>query len=380
MFKKFLLLIFVFSLLIFTSGCWSYTGLNDLSIVTGFAVDKDETNYGYNLTFEVIDLTGDIKSGIKTQLVESNGKTIHDAIRNAGRKIHSRLYFGNNAALVIGNKVVSEESIASIVDLLLRDLEPRETMEIVVSSEKTARELLKVKTVEDAIDSYNIRKMIENDDRITASTKHTELYQVKETLNTEGKSLALPTAQKVINDGEEVAEIGGIAAFKDGMVVGYLTPEESKYFLVVTNEIKSGTLTFKNTPYNDLDRVGLEITGNKTKIKHSFKDNKIKIIIETETDANIGELKMDIDVMDEKELKKVEEQAGEELKQRMENVIYKVQNELKTDIFGFGNTIYKYDNKLWKQIGTDWDKYFEEMEFEVITKVKIQGTSTVKRY
>lgn len=380
MIKKILLIILLCSVLFTTCGCWNYKGLDELSIVAGFSVDINENGDGYDVAFEIIDASGDIKEGVKTSIVESKGKTLFSAFKNARRKIQGELYLGDASVAVISNKLLEKEGIDTIIDPIMRERETRETIICVVSTSKTAKEILCGKMVDKGVQSFAIEKMIEGDNRFSASSYNVEFYKVNCILNCEGISLVLPTIHHAENDHKEVAEIGGLAVFQGKKIVGYLKPEESKYFLFINNSISGGSFEFNDKSGIGTSEFAMDIIQNRTKIKHSYVNNKIYIEISTETDMKLSELKKDADLLEKTVFEKIRKQAEKTLQARIISLIKKAQFDLKSDIFGFGNEIYRNDYKLWKQIKSNWNNLFETMEFKVNTKVNIVNTGSFKEH
>jgi spore germination protein KC len=375
--KKAVLAFLCFSLLFLLCGCWDYRGLNEIAIVAGMAIDMDPVSGDFKVAYEIVDLTNVKSSGPKSKLVESTGKTVFDAGRNAKKRLEKRLYYGNDQILIISEAIAKSGHLKHIIDWFLRDAELRETVHVIVSREKTAAELLSVKGINDPIVSYEIEKMIMDDNTSTSSTNTILLYQVYDTLHTEGLSLALPVLHKVLNSQEMTDEINGVAVFKGESMLGYLTPEESKYFLFVINKVKGGVLTL---PANEgeKDDVSLEISQNSTKQSYTVEDGKLKMMIDTETRVYLDEIANEFDALDEEEVTSLEAAAGAKLKQEMEGVIKKVQTEYGSDIFGFGNTIRKKNIKLWSSVSGNWDMLFPTLQVTVNAKVTIANSAYIK--
>ncbi len=367
-----LLLMFVLS------GCWNYRSLSEIAIAAGMAIDLDPDSGEFLIVCEVIDLSGDVASGgPKTRLVTTKGKTIFDAVRNAKRRLEKKLYFGNMNLIAVSEELAKNGHIEHIYDWLLRDAEMRETAYIVVSQEKTAAELLRTKGINTAIISYEITNIARDDQSVTASTTGSMLYQIFNVYHAEGFHNTIPAFHVVTNEEENIAEANGIAVFKGEQLVGYLTPEESKYFLFVMNEVQGGILTVSQNG-EEKDNVSLEISDNKT--KHSFKveDGKLKVTINVEATAYLAEIEGKFDSLDPEMITSLEAAAGAALKNRMEDVIKKVQTEYGSDIFGFGDLIHKKNHKLWAQISNSWDEIFPTLDVTVNAKVSIVNSAYIK--
>jgi spore germination protein KC len=364
-------------LLLILSGCWNYRSLNDIAIVAGMAVDMDTMTGEIRMVCEVVDLSGDIKSGLKSKLIESTGKTIFDAARNAKMRLEKRLYFGNIQIVVISEELAKDGHIMHLIDWFLRDAELRETTYILVSQEKTAADILSVKGIDSSIVSYNIESIIVDDQTATSSTHNHMLYEIYDTLNTEGDSLSLSAFHIVYNNTAPSIEVNGTAVFKKENLIGYLTPEESKYLLFILNEVKGGVLTLSSLG-QELDDTSLEISENNTKLSFSVQDGKLIFSINTETRVYLAEVAENFDAMDADKITSLEAVAGAKLKQGIEDVIKRVQTEYRSDIFGFGNTIHKEDSKLWSSISKYWDDMFPTLQVMVHTKVNIVNSAYIK--
>ncbi|WP_442871503.1 Ger(x)C family spore germination protein, partial [Caproiciproducens sp.] len=117
MIKKILCVMTCFVLLFSLTGCWSYHGLNDLTIITGVGIDFDPSTKEYLLAAEVVDSTASTKeAGTKTKIVESRGKTVMDAVRNAKKRLISKLYWGNNEVLVVGSELAKSGNLGNVIN------------------------------------------------------------------------------------------------------------------------------------------------------------------------------------------------------------------------------------------------------------------------
>ena len=142
MIKKCVCLILALLFALPAAGCWSYRGLDEMTIVSGIALDKDKETGNYLLSFEFVDLSGSVKeNGPESKIIESEGKTIFEAVRNAKKKLRNKLYFGHAQMLIINQDIAKEEDIGSIMDWFMRDGEVRETINMAISREQTAQDI-----------------------------------------------------------------------------------------------------------------------------------------------------------------------------------------------------------------------------------------------
>ncbi len=162
-FKKKRMLLFALPVfcVVFLSGCWNYRELNTMTIVAGIAIDRVADNKGYHLTFEVLDIaeaSGEKSTSVSSLLIETDGLTIFDACRNALQRSDSKLYFGACKTVIISEDL-AREGITPLLDWFRRDAEARSTMDVYISSEETAADILKHKAITNNIVSYSIGMM-----------------------------------------------------------------------------------------------------------------------------------------------------------------------------------------------------------------------------
>ncbi len=379
MFKKTTCSLLILSLVFLLSGCWNYRGLNEMSVVIGIAVDKAPESGCYHLTFEIVDLSSSMRDkGAQSKIIESEGKTIFDSVRNAKKRVNNKLYIGQTQIVVFSEEIARSEDLSGITDWFLRDSEMRETIYVLISQEKTAREIIASKGIGQGIVSNEIREIVENDKVSTSSILDVEFYQVFNTLRVEGKSLTLPELHTVINNDETVVEANGTAVFKGNKMIGHLTPEESKYYLFAINEIKGGILTLSSAGDGRTD-ISLEISENSTKSSFKYIDGKIEILIHTDTTVFLGEIMVHNNALDDKQIAALEADAEAKLEASISQVVQRVQSEYGSDIFGFGSMIYKKDFRLWNKLKPTWDEQFKTLEVEVESDIHILNSGALEK-
>ena len=363
------------------SGCWNYQGLNKISIVSGVAIDRKEDDNKYQLTIETFDLSGGGKeSSIKSQIVETEGETIYEAVRNAKKRLARKLYFGDIQLVVISDKIAREEGIQSVLDWFMRNEKPRETVTTVISQEKTAKEIITASGVDHKIVSEEIERILDDDNKYTASSKNIDTYKALNIVQGEKQTaLVLPAVHCTLNQDKKVVEINGTAIFKGDKLQGYLSPDETRYYLFAIDEIEGGLLTFPfNQKKQDQDNLTFQVESNKTKRSYTYDGNRLKVYLDSKITVYLGEVGTDIDVLKKENIEKIKSAATLAFVQRSQKVINKVQTEFGCDVFGFGTMIHKKNPVLWSQLGENWDDYIKTMEVEIRPEFVIVNTGLLK--
>lgn len=376
--KRLISIVLIIGICIPLSGCWNYRGLNTISVFSGIAIDRNEKNNSYQLTIEFIDFSEvDKKEQNKSQLVEVEGKTIFEAIRNAKKKLSKKLYMGDVKLIIISNQIARDEGVKDILDFFIRDAEIRETIVPVISQEETAKEILLSGGIDNKIISEELVKIIKNDWQKTASTKNINLCASFNVLHGDEKiPLVLPAVHCAVNKNKKVVELNGTAIFKEDKLRGYLSPEETFSYLLTVNQMNRGLITFPL--HNSKDTITLEISKNKTKMSYSYDKNHLKIFLDVSATAKISEVNFDFDVSNKENIEEIKSAANLVSMQKIDALIKKSQKELNCDILEIGSMIHKSDPTLWYKLKENWDDYIQTMEVEIKHQFVIENTGLIK--
>ena len=157
--KRLLLLPWIMMIALFSTSCWNYKDVENLGVVAGCAIDKTGEGH-YTLTVEMINM---VVKGRESQpesvILETEGETILDAIRNSISISSPKLYWSHATCLILGQDVASE-GIKEILDIIFRDEELRVGIHLFVSEGKTAKELFDAKVLTAVIKSFEIDKVL----------------------------------------------------------------------------------------------------------------------------------------------------------------------------------------------------------------------------
>ena len=378
--KLLLLISMIFLNSVLLTGCWNYREIDSLSIVSGLAVDKSSIDGKFLVTFEVVDFKSGAgkEASLESEKIEGEGKTVFDAVRNA-ILISSKKLFWSHAGIAIISQDVAKESIIPLIDFINRDTEPRELIQVLVSKEKTAKELLEEKSITTDIRAFEINDMVDFTAESVAKAPKTQIYDITNMLAEEGIALTLPTIGIVVNQGEETAELSGTAIFDRDKLIGFLDSEETKSFLFVQNKIKGGLLTLKENVKSKDDNVTLEIYDNNTRVTPVYSDGIISMDIDVHTKVSIAEVDVSGNAIDEKCCERIKNAAEYMLKKNIEDTIKKVQKHYGVDIFGFGNIVKKEKPEAWKKIRDEWGNIFKNLNINVNVKLTIKSTGLISK-
>lgn len=373
---KFLAVLLALLPAVLFSGCWDYREVENLSIVGGIGVDKGQNGYRYHLTFECMKMTGDLKSGgVQPLIIETDGNTIFDAVRSALNESDRKLYFSHMKVLILSSDI-AKEGILPVLDWFNRDAEPRISLQILISKEKTAGEILKLKPEDNQLTSFQMSQALLEATSYSAAANQVRLFEVYNVLNSQdATSLTLPGIETKKEGDVSVPQLAGNAVFSGDRLIGWLDKESSKYLMFVLGKVHGGLLLTGVHP-ND-SSVSLEILTCKTSVKPVIQGKTITMKIDVNMNAAYAEQNSRQNFLDLYPLKTFETSASQTLKSGIENVIELAQQQYSTDIFGFGSKVYQDDPKVWNSLRTDWNKTFPSVKYQVTAEVAIRNTATL---
>jgi spore germination protein KC len=351
------------------SGCWNYREIDDYSLIAGIAIDKGGED-NYEMLFEIIDVHEEgKKTQIESHLLKTTGDTLFDAVRNALGLTAPRLYFGHIAAIIISSEV-AEEGLKEIIDIACRHPEMRFNIDILVSREKTAGEILDTEEITTDIQSIKIRDILE-DSRYQPKIPRLEIRELLSDLMCEVACSFVPAIQIDNSMGTRISQISGSAVFMGDKLIGFLSGDETYYLNFVADKIKGGLIAIKDSPDKKGINVSLEILKSQTKIRPVYSNGELSINVQINTRAALEEQGPGMNWISENGINELEKIASEHLNNNIKRLVNKVQKDYGADVFKFGEAIYKNMPSMWKRIVNDWDDIFKDIRVDVNSEVEI---------
>lgn len=367
--RRFIHLAYFVILLFLLSGCWNYREIDLLGIVIGMAVDEGE-NQKYRITVEIVSPAEGEGASPTSKFVESEGDTLFDAARNMIQYFPKRLYFAHMDVVVISESV-ARQGVLELVDWVNRDAEPRRSVNVLISKEKTASEILKHEKLVLDIQSFELDRMVTAQISLHKAPQN-NFQNLIESLISDGIAPVLATIQSVNMDGKPHSKIAGGAIFKGEKLIGFLSPHDTLLYTFVRNQIQGGLLI---VPV-DSTNITLEIFKNKTKIIPRSKNGSPSVKIEIKTSVFLGEV-ADHPEINQAYLAKVRKVAEDYIEEEITKTIQKTQKDFGVDIFGFGSIIKAKEPTIWRDVTKEssWNDAFQELSFEVSAYVEVVNTA-----
>lgn len=329
--KRFL---FLFIIILFsTTGCVSYTELNELGIISAIAIEKEEEQFLITTNF-IIPKKTEGKSSYETKIYQSKGISIEEALNNIYLKSNKKIYL-SHLDLVAIDQEIAKKNIEEVISFFLQNEESRNAFPIILVENTSPSKLLEL---EDAKDT--IGHLLEINGQEHGTTFFLSLEDFAKML-LEENSAVLPTIEL-----KEVPVSKGLAIMNHDTLVGYLDEIESNAYLYLTDRIEKINLTI---PCSNQSPTEIQVKESSTLI--SNQNNKIIIEIQSKIQGNSSNCKEDI--------KKLYET---EILTRINSLIERTKKE-QLDLLHFTSFIYRNDYSYYKK---NKENLFKNLSYEII--------------
>jgi germination protein, Ger(x)C family len=377
-----LLLIFI---TIIQTGCWDRKELNELGIVMAIGIEKDDVAGRINLISQVVRPSELKKQGgggkdAAYEIVTTSNDTVFEAIRDTVKEFDRRSIFSHVKVIVISESL-ARDGVKEIMDFIARSHEIRSFTWIVIAKDSDAKSILSVKHgIEKIQANYMdgiIKREVNNADVSTSNFINFFQKMPGEGINPVTGAFLVTDETKISEDSKtehtKALTLFGTAVFKKDKLVGFLDDYETNGFNLITQKKKSKSLHVES-PQNKNKHISIEIRSSSNKIKTELRNGKICFDVSVKVSGNITEVEDDIDVTNVEIFDKVNENFKKYIEKEVHAAVDKVQKDLKTDIFGFGNAFQRKYPKEWNSIKDQWDNIFPDTVCEINVDTKLVRT------
>lgn len=353
--KKILCIIIIFLM----TGCWNYHELNNLAITTAIAIDKKGDK------FEVSILVANSKKSENSSLgnnesqtivYSGTGKSIAEALNEIDLLSPKKLYIEHLSILVV-SKEIAEYGLIDVFDFFLRNSESSKRFQVALAD--NAKDVIKILKPLEAFPASSISKNFKLSDESQAKSALVLYSDFLYSLIEKGINPVLPTIS-IIGEADKGSKSKSLEQTTPAAItkLDNMVLFKKDKMVTIANEIESKGINIVNSKINQMNIylncnngiTSIQILDLNTKIKYQNKLN-FKIIVQAE--GSIIEDTCKEDLTKSKIMRKLEKKGSKEIK-KMINKSILLAKKYKTDIFGFGNLLYKNNSQMFNQYN-DWD-------------------------
>lgn len=355
------------------SGCWSAKEIHDLGIINALGIDFNEAGE-FEITTVIVrpselfpESVGGPRYGKQNRyLIETaTGQTIFEAISKLSKSISDKIYFGHLDVVVFGEKAAREKMIPSL-DFISRENEFRPNIYLLVTKGKAADVIntspefnktlgLEFKNLTKS-SRFAATKMVKDISQFmkdfTSNTKDpiTGVLMTANDLgiNAKGEDQESQYYQK---GRPQVISLDGTAVFKKGNLKGFLDEKETHGLLWIKGDLKNDIIVMNLG--ND-KKVSIIIRNSKSQFIPYITEKHTKMTVKTQVEADIGEVTIPNLHLDSNQIDRLNRQLEEIIIKEETTVLNKAQKDWQTDIFGFGEAIYRNQPLIWDLMAPNW--------------------------
>ena len=357
--KRLALLSGILLTVLLLTGCWDYRGMDDLSIVSGIAVDRD-ANGGYRLLIEIVDINSVEKetSGSGSLFIEAEGRTLREALNDTRKRLYGQLFFSNMQILVVSRSIAEKDGIAPVIDFFLNDIDIREALDVLISDEPTAAALLQAKTLDYNLMSFQLEHIIQSYQKSASYSVSSSLYQAFDSLQAPGKCLLLPVFRLRPHGESSITEAKGLAYFEGDKLVSVLERDEVYAHFMITGSPADLLLTIP-APESETGCLAFHLLRCNGRQSVRYEDGRLALSVSLRIEASPETVSGSKD-----EMNTLAARLQEHTARSLAQLISRMQMQ-GLDLFGFASTLCKSDHALWAQLEPQWSRLFAEAEVEI---------------
>ena len=383
--KKLIILIL---LLFGVCGCWNYKELDDYSIITGIAIDKDEDNYEVSvLISNASKSSGESPDSSESKSVVYSGKgnSIFKALKDIALISPKELYLDHFSILVISEEIATE-GVYNIVDFFLRYPNARKDFSVAIAKDCKAKDTLKIITPLTDFPSQSISDNLRFSSLLQGAISNLSYNDLMYNLIAPGIEVTMNSI-KIIGDEEKGSskentessepktylKLGNLALFKDDKFVAWTSEEKSFGINIINNKITEMYIKIElDDGYVVVSPVNFE-----SEVQIKLKDDKPQVSIKASGNAKVMEVNGHIDLENDSVIKEIQKKSNKEVKNYIEKAI-KVATENETDIFGFGLKLYKSNPDYFDKNKDSWNVNLKNLNIDIKSDLIIKSISSTQ--
>jgi spore germination protein KC len=196
-----------------------------------------------------------------------------------------------------------------------------------------------------------------------------------------GNIVTDPNSESALDDTSSIAgriprkggnkwELAGSAIFKGDKMVGTLNTEETRYFLILTNNFHNGVYTIDD---NKGSIITMDIhPGRKIESNSTFKNGVPYINLYINLEADVNSIQGVINYLQPDKLSYLNEKIKQNIDNSIKDLIVKTQKEFQSDIFGFGHKISKNFKTIPEWEAYKWNERYPNLIVEIKLDVNVR--------
>lgn len=383
-------------------GCWNRVEPEDLALVLMLGFQREGGTGEIQVTVQAANPLqmaageeggGGGSPGNPTWVASAAGPTISGAVKNLNRKSTRAINLTHTEVILLCQDL-AREGIIPLIDFLERERKTRAIARIFLV-EGDLRRAMETGFPMEEMGATGITHHFEVALDETAVTGDIPLRVMFNRLSQPGFEIVLPRLQVRQGEpgdresgggpggqGEQVGmplEVSGLAAFHKDRMVGWLDARETRGYNWIRNEMTIPVYYFPS-PTRVGELVAVEIHQSSSRMEARVRGEEVTITVTAVVEGRVQEttspeerLSTQSEVVDI-----LNRRLAREVRDDIQAALQKSQEGLKTDIFGFGNLVYRTRPRDWDRLGSRWEEIYPEIQVEVQVEAAVRRTGLIK--
>jgi len=360
------------------TGCQSRE-VEQTAIAVGTAADWSEDSFvvTVQLAQAVTQEQSSTQESPESIVLSERGQTLSESARRLNLLL-PRLPLWFHASTLLLGEDLAKRGITDIVDFLYRSINIRHNTLLVMTRGATAAEVLQVQTPLEPHSAAAIRRILETQENQTGIYVPITVDEFLYRIATPGIDPVLPQVRIIIQGGQKLLKIDGMAVFRGTEWAGELNETESRGFRFLSPKQILGGLIIIPAPGDETRFVTIELISSQAKAKPILEEGQLRMLVEIKADGNFYDQTSPLPLVNLETFNILEEMTAHQMEKEIYQAVRKAQ-EYKADIFGWGRLVQINDPALWSQVEKDWPEVFSQIAVDVKVDFELRRTYLTDR-
>ena len=360
------------------TGCQSRE-VEQTAIAVGTAADWSEDSFvvTVQLAQAVTQEQSSTQESPESIVLSERGQTLSESARRLNLLL-PRLPLWFHASTLLLGEDLAKRGITDIVDFLYRSINIRHNTLLVMTRGATAAEVLQVQTPLEPHSAAAIRRILETQEKQTGIYVPITVDEFLYRIATPGIDPVLPQVRIIIQGGQKLLKIDGMAVFRGTEWAGELNETESRGFRFLSPKQILGGLIIIPAPGDETRFVTIELISSQAKAKPILEEGQLRMLVEIKADGNFYDQTSPLPLVNLETFNILEEMTAHQMEKEIYQAVRKAQ-EYKADIFGWGRLVQINDPALWSQVEKDWPEVFSQIAVDVKVDFELRRTYLTDR-
>lgn len=379
--------------LLLLPGCWSRRELTDVSFAGLMAIDWMDEQYVVTLNINSPrrqtqeQTAGGGKEGVWT--VSGQGDTVDIALARIDQILSRSLTLAHIRAVFFGEEM-ARRGIGPALDFLLRSVEIRPTAWVGITEGK-AKELLTARPRQEQVPSDGPMGYHDSAANRSSLTPARRLTEVSNILQEEGIELTLPFfrlgnreiprengALSPAPEHQKEIIFGGAGVFEQDRLVAWLSPTGARGQLWARDRVVHGALRGECPDPKKAHGVVFRLRKATGKVRTGVEGGKLRGYITIRVFADVNELLCEGRLPFTPDLPLLEKSLRERVQQDIDTAL-EAARETGSDIFGFGQSLFRYAPQQFTSRQEKWPELIKQMPISIKVEARVVRMGQISR-